>query len=201
MEANADAAVELDNLKLLEVHTHTHTHTLSPESVHLLLCVLISLKLNDLRIVISLSQLIGRGRYGTVFRGCLNERCVAVKLFSSANRQNYANERSIYCLPLLQQHDNIARFLTADERTTADGRPEFLIIMDFYPNVRNTSHRQDSSLDTSALGRPYALQACLRSHPFTPNSSCSERVQWTCSGRAVSAESEHIPSANAVLVM
>ncbi|XP_035532133.1 bone morphogenetic protein receptor type-2-like [Morone saxatilis] len=94
--ANTDTAVDLDNLKLLE--------------------------------------LIGRGRYGTVFRGCLNERCVAVKLFSSANRQNYANERSIYCLPLLQQHDNIARFLTADERTTADGRPEFLILMEFYPH-------------------------------------------------------------------
>ncbi|XP_030285212.1 bone morphogenetic protein receptor type-2 isoform X2 [Sparus aurata] len=94
--ANTDAAVDLDNLKLLE--------------------------------------LIGRGRYGTVFRGSLNERCMAVKLFSSANRQNYANERSIYCLPLLQQHDNIARFLSADERTTADGRPEFLILMEFYPH-------------------------------------------------------------------
>ncbi|KAI3356049.1 hypothetical protein L3Q82_017162 [Scortum barcoo] len=94
--ANTDAAVDLDNLKLLE--------------------------------------LIGRGRYGTVFRSSLNERCVAVKLFTSANRQNYANERSIYCLPLLQQHDNIARFLTADERTAADGRPEFLILMEFYPH-------------------------------------------------------------------
>lgn len=94
--ANTDSAVDLDNLKLLE--------------------------------------LIGRGRYGAVFRGCLNERCVAVKLFSSANRQNFTNERSIYSLPLLQQHDNIARFLTADERTTADGRPEFLILMEFYPH-------------------------------------------------------------------
>ncbi|XP_070832469.1 bone morphogenetic protein receptor type-2-like isoform X2 [Chaetodon trifascialis] len=83
---------------------------------------------------LKLLELIGRGRYGTVFRGCLNERCVAVKLFTSANRQNFANERSIYCLPLLQQHDNIARFLTADERTTADGRPEFLILLEFYPH-------------------------------------------------------------------
>ncbi|XP_041662726.1 bone morphogenetic protein receptor type-2-like [Cheilinus undulatus] len=94
--AISDSAVDLDNLKLLE--------------------------------------LIGRGRYGTVYRGALNERCVAVKLFSSANRQNYANERSIYALPLLQQHDNIARFLSADERMTADGRPEFLILMEYYPH-------------------------------------------------------------------
>ncbi|XP_071328645.1 bone morphogenetic protein receptor type-2-like isoform X2 [Trachinotus anak] len=94
--ANTESAVDLDNLKLLE--------------------------------------LIGRGRYGAVFRGCLNERCVAVKLFNSANRQNFANECSIYCLPLLQQHDNITRFLTADERTTADGQPEFLILMEYYPH-------------------------------------------------------------------
>lgn len=83
-------------------------------------------------------QLIGRGRYGAVFRGSLNERCVAAKLFGSANRQNYINERSIYCVPLLQQHDNIARFLTANERTTAEGRPEFLIIMEYYPHVSSS---------------------------------------------------------------
>ncbi|XP_051815340.1 bone morphogenetic protein receptor type-2-like [Acanthochromis polyacanthus] len=101
MEAgNSQSAVDLDNLKLME--------------------------------------LIGRGRYGAVYRGTLKERCVAVKLFSSANRQNYANERSIYGLPLLQQHNNIARFLMADENTTADGRPEFLILMEFYPHVRLT---------------------------------------------------------------
>lgn len=83
---------------------------------------------------LKLLELIGRGRYGTVFRGGLNERCVAVKLFSSANRQNYVNERSIYCLPLLHHHHNIARFLAAADRTTADGRPEFLILMEFYPH-------------------------------------------------------------------
>ncbi|KAK9537175.1 hypothetical protein VZT92_004811 [Zoarces viviparus] len=92
--ANTDAAVDLDDLKLLE--------------------------------------LIGRGRYGSVFRGCLNEHCVAVKLFSSSNRLNFSNERSVY--RLLLQHDNIARFLTAEERTAADGRPEFLILMEFYPH-------------------------------------------------------------------
>ncbi|XP_039907907.1 bone morphogenetic protein receptor type-2-like [Simochromis diagramma] len=87
-----------------------------------------SIDLDNLKLL----ELIGRGRYGAVFRGSLNERCVAAKLFGSANRQNYVNERSIYCVPLLQQHDNIARFLTANERTTADGRPEFLIIMEYY---------------------------------------------------------------------
>ncbi|KAM9342796.1 bone morphogenetic protein receptor type-2-like isoform 2-T4 [Pholidichthys leucotaenia] len=83
---------------------------------------------------LKLLELIGRGRYGSVFRGSLNERRVAVKVFSSANRQNFANERSIYGLLLLQQHDNVARFLTADEKTASDGRPEFIIVMEFYPH-------------------------------------------------------------------
>ncbi|XP_035994556.1 bone morphogenetic protein receptor type-2 [Fundulus heteroclitus] len=83
---------------------------------------------------LKLLELIGRGRYGSVFRGSLNERCVAVKVFSSANRPNFSNERFIYRLPLLQQHDNIARFLAADEKTTAEGRPEFLILMEYYPH-------------------------------------------------------------------
>ncbi|XP_047457637.1 bone morphogenetic protein receptor type-2-like isoform X2 [Mugil cephalus] len=83
---------------------------------------------------LKLLELIGRGRYGAVFRGFLNERCVAVKLFSSANWQNYANERAVYFLPLLQQHDNIAHFMGADGRTAADGRPEFLILLEYYPH-------------------------------------------------------------------
>ncbi|TNN26343.1 Bone morphogenetic protein receptor type-2 [Liparis tanakae] len=80
---------------------------------------------------LKLLELIGRGRYGTVFRGRLNDRCVAVKLFSAADRLNFSSERSIYSL--LLQHDNIARFLSADERTAADGRPEYLILMEYYP--------------------------------------------------------------------
>lgn len=97
-------------------------------------------------------QLIGRGRYGTVFRGLLGERCVAVKLFSSANRQTFANERSIYSLPLLQQHLNLAHFLSAEQRTTIDGRPEFLIVMDFYPQVRTT--RRQSLHQVEGPGLP-----------------------------------------------
>ncbi|XP_055763995.1 bone morphogenetic protein receptor type-2-like isoform X2 [Salvelinus fontinalis] len=78
-------------------------------------------------------ELIGRGRYGSVFCGSLDERQVAVKVFSSANRQNFLNECSIYCLPLLE-HDNIARFIAADERLGAEGRVEYLLVMEYYPH-------------------------------------------------------------------
>ncbi|XP_047227042.1 bone morphogenetic protein receptor type-2-like [Girardinichthys multiradiatus] len=119
--ANSESAVDLDNLKLLE--------------------------------------LIGRGRYGAVFRGSLNERCVAVKVFSSANYLNFSNECSIYQLPLLQQHDNIVRFLTADEKTSADGRPEFLILMEFYPHGCLSQYLSGNTVDW--------LTCCRMAHGVT----------------------------------
>ncbi|KAM9820108.1 bone morphogenetic protein receptor type-2-like [Neosynchiropus ocellatus] len=88
-----------------------------------------SLDLDNLKLL----ELIGRGRYGTVYCGSLDERPVAVKLFTAANRQNFLNECSIYRLPLLE-HDNIVRFVAADERTGAEGRTEYLLVMDYYPH-------------------------------------------------------------------
>lgn len=91
-------------------------------------------------------QLIGRGRYGTVYCGSLDERPVAVKVFTAANRQNFLNECSIYRLPLLE-HDNIARFVAADERTGLEGRTEYLLVMDYYPHV---SYRGGGGRDRSS---------------------------------------------------
>uniref|UniRef100_H3D6Y2 receptor protein serine/threonine kinase n=1 Tax=Tetraodon nigroviridis TaxID=99883 RepID=H3D6Y2_TETNG len=88
-----------------------------------------SLDLDNLKLL----ELIGRGRYGTVYCGSLDERPVAVKVFTAANRQNFLNECSIYRLPLLE-HDNIARFVAADERTGSEGRTEYLLVMDYYPH-------------------------------------------------------------------
>uniref|UniRef100_A0A672IQI9 receptor protein serine/threonine kinase n=1 Tax=Salarias fasciatus TaxID=181472 RepID=A0A672IQI9_SALFA len=88
-----------------------------------------SLDLDNLKLL----ELIGRGRYGAVYCGSLDERPVAVKVFTAANRQNFLNECSIYRLPLLE-HDNIARFVAADERTGPEGRSEYLLVMDYYPH-------------------------------------------------------------------
>ncbi|XP_056883167.1 bone morphogenetic protein receptor type-2-like isoform X3 [Takifugu flavidus] len=88
-----------------------------------------SLDLDNLKLL----ELIGRGRYGTVYCGSLDERPVAVKVFTATNRQNFLNECSIYRLPLLE-HDNIARFVAADERTGSEGRTEYLLVMEYYPH-------------------------------------------------------------------
>lgn len=39
------------------------------------------------------------------------------------------------------EHDNIARFIVGDERFTADGRMEYLLVMEYYPNVSNNLKR------------------------------------------------------------
>uniref|UniRef100_A0A672M3E5 receptor protein serine/threonine kinase n=1 Tax=Sinocyclocheilus grahami TaxID=75366 RepID=A0A672M3E5_SINGR len=79
-----------------------------------------------------LLELIGRGRYGTVYRGSLEDRSVAVKVFVSANRQQFTNERMIY--HLLLDHENVAHFLESEERVGTEGRTEFLLLLEFYPH-------------------------------------------------------------------
>ncbi|MGH0149935.1 UNVERIFIED_CONTAM: hypothetical protein FKN15_016218 [Acipenser sinensis] len=88
-----------------------------------------SLDLDSLKLL----ELIGRGRYGVVYKGSLDERPVGVKVFNYTNRQNFINERNIYRLPLME-HDNIARFIVGDERLTAEGRMEYLLVMEYYPH-------------------------------------------------------------------
>ncbi|XP_056607242.1 bone morphogenetic protein receptor type-2a isoform X1 [Triplophysa dalaica] len=77
-------------------------------------------------------ELIGRGRYGSVYRVLLDEKSVAVKVFIAANRQQFTNERMIY--HQLLKHENVARFLDSKERVSTEGRREYLLLLEFYPH-------------------------------------------------------------------
>ncbi|XP_016342174.1 bone morphogenetic protein receptor type-2-like isoform X2 [Sinocyclocheilus anshuiensis] len=98
-----------------------------------------------------LLELTGRGRYGTVYRGSLEDRSVAVKVFVSANRQQFTNERMIY--RLLLDHENVARFLESEERVGTEGRTEFLLLLEFYPH---------GSLCTYLCGQTVDWLSCCR---------------------------------------
>ncbi|XDV36188.1 hypothetical protein PO909_006017, partial [Leuciscus waleckii] len=98
-----------------------------------------------------LLELIGRGRYGTVYRGSLDGRSVAVKVFISSNRQQFTNERLIY--RNLLDNENIAHFLESKERVGTEGRTEFLLLLEFYPH---------GSLCTYLSGRTVDWLGCCR---------------------------------------
>lgn len=103
----------------------------SLDSVHLMEAPLPSspsFNLDSLKILES----IGRGRYGSVFHGTLNNESVAVKIFSSQSRQYYLNERSIYCLPFMD-HPCLPKIFGAEERVGADDRPEYLLVLSYAP--------------------------------------------------------------------
>lgn len=55
-----------------------------------------------------------------MWKGTLYDRDVAVKVFSSHNKQYYMNERDIYSLPHIE-HDSLLQYLGADERKSEDG--------------------------------------------------------------------------------
>lgn len=50
---------------------------------------------------LKLCAMIGQGRYGTVWKGMINEQPVAVKIFPGPHKQYFINEKNIYSLQLM----------------------------------------------------------------------------------------------------
>ncbi|XP_051996751.1 bone morphogenetic protein receptor type-2a isoform X2 [Xyrauchen texanus] len=100
-----------------------------------------SLDLDNLKLL----EIIGRGRYGTVYRSSLDECSVAVKVFISANRQQFTNEHKIY--RLLLDHENVARFLESEECVDTEGRTEYFLLLEFYPHGSLCTYLSKQSVD------------------------------------------------------
>lgn len=75
---------------------------------------------------------LGQGRYGSVWKGTVNEQDVAVKIFPAHYRSYFYNERDIYCLPLME-NSALLSYFGCDERTNMDGNLEYLLIVSYAP--------------------------------------------------------------------
>lgn len=77
---------------------------------------------------LKLVSMVGKGRYGTVWRGSINEEPVAVKIFPAHHRNYFLNERDLYCLPMMS-NPSLLTYYGCDERSTMEGIPEYLLVL------------------------------------------------------------------------
>jgi bone morphogenetic protein receptor type-2 len=135
VEPNIKNKKNSDSLHLLESQSSTSQSSS-------LICDLDNLKL---------IELIGRGRYGSVWKGTLNEQTVAVKIFASQYRQYYLNEKEIYCLPFMEFHHCLPRFLGSQERITIDGRTDYHLVLSYAPFGCLQDYLRDHTIDWSTM--------------------------------------------------
>jgi len=80
---------------------------------------------------IQLQDIIGKGRYGEVWRGSWNGECVAVKIFHSREERSWTREAEIYQTVMLR-HENILGFIAADNKGSSLLCHYLLIVNDSY---------------------------------------------------------------------
>lgn len=64
---------------------------------------------------IQLTEMVGQGRYGQVWKGTWRGEAVAAKIFSSRDEKSWFREVEIYQTTMLR-HDNILGFIAADNK-------------------------------------------------------------------------------------
>lgn len=75
---------------------------------------------------IVLQEIIGKGRFGEVWRGKWRGGDVAVKIFSSREERSWFREAEIYQTIMLR-HENILGFIAADNKGEGGFHPEGVI--------------------------------------------------------------------------
>ncbi|GIY18607.1 bone morphogenetic protein receptor type-2 [Caerostris extrusa] len=88
---------------------------------------------------LKLQEVVARGRYGSVYRGNLNEQNVAVKKFAYHDQQHFLNERAIYILPHMN-HACLPKYIGSKEQIGDNGRPEFLLVVIILSVSRGLAH-------------------------------------------------------------
>lgn len=80
---------------------------------------------------VTLLNIIGKGRYGGVWRGIWHGEQVAVKIFSSRDEESWKRETEIYSTILLR-HENILGYIGSD-MTSHNSSTQLWVLTHYYP--------------------------------------------------------------------
>ncbi|XP_021571916.1 serine/threonine-protein kinase receptor R3 isoform X2 [Carlito syrichta] len=106
--------------------------------------------------------LMGKGRYGEVWRGLWHGESVAVKIFSSRDEQSWFRETEIYNTVLLR-HDNILGFIASD-MTSRNSSTQLWLITHFHEHGSLYDFLQRQPLEPQLALRLATSAACGLAH-------------------------------------
>lgn len=98
---------------------------------------------------IQLVEVIGKGRYGEVWRGRWRGESVAVKIFSSRDERSWFREVEIYQTVMLR-HDNILGFIAADNKDNGTWT-QLWLITDYHENGSLFDYLMRIPVDTATM--------------------------------------------------
>ncbi|XP_033624844.1 bone morphogenetic protein receptor type-2-like [Asterias rubens] len=107
-----------------------------------------SVDLDQLKVL----NLVGQGRYCNCYRGLLENREVAVKIFAGASRQCYMNEVEMYSLAYVE-HPNVLKCIGSCERMGEDNWPEYLLVVEFMQYGALSSYLKENTYDWHGMCR------------------------------------------------
>ncbi|XP_061189138.1 activin receptor type-1-like isoform X1 [Saccostrea echinata] len=100
---------------------------------------------------ISLIECIGKGRYGSVWRGRYHDENLAVKIFSSRDEASWLRETEIYNTCLLR-HEGILGYYASD-MTSRNSCTQLWLIMHYHENGSLYDYLQSTTLDWEEMLR------------------------------------------------
>ncbi|XP_046998744.1 TGF-beta receptor type-1 isoform X1 [Schistocerca americana] len=100
---------------------------------------------------IQLVEIIGKGRFGEVWRGRWRGENVAVKIFSSREERSWFREAEIYQTVMLR-HDNILGFIAADNKDNGTWT-QLWLITDYHENGSLFDYLNRCTVDTAGMIR------------------------------------------------
>ncbi|CAB3374502.1 Hypothetical predicted protein [Cloeon dipterum] len=128
---------------------------------------------------LKLIEVIGQGRYGSVWHATLREREVAVKIFPNHYRNFFINERDIYSLPFMD-HPALLTYFGCDERPGPEGGTELILVLSYAPLGCLQDYLRKSTVDWSTFCRMSSAIASGLAHLHTEFSKSEKGRSKPC---------------------